>query len=355
MSRKPLHYFPCGNTAKGYYSLYESVLEGINQVFLLEGGSRGARSLCIQSVSETLRANGESLDILHCPFHPDWLEGLLLTDKGIALLDCDVSEIRKFVSADAIQVIVMETENNQLLPADRKGVLTARVAAEYEKAYAAFSASLKAHDDIEDIYISQMDFSEADQLAQRLIQTFYGEQTAGKTAVVKHRFLGAATPDGAADFIPNLTADIEKRYFIKGRAGSGKSTMLKKIAAAGADKGFDVEIYHCGFDPNSLDMVILRELGLAIFDSTAPHEYEPEKESDEIVDMYDLCIAPGTDEAFSAEIDRTTQAYKEKMKEGITYLSKAKSMLDELERGKGCAEEGQFERVCSILVSEITE
>ena len=34
---------------------------------------------------------------------------------------------------------------------------------------------------------------------------------------------------------------------------------------------FDVEIYHCGFDPHSLDMVIVREVGIAIFDSTSPH------------------------------------------------------------------------------------
>lgn len=66
--------------------------------------------------------------------------------------------------------------------------------------------------------------------------------------------------------------------------------MLKKIVAAGEQRGFDVEVYHCGFDPNSLDMVILREKGIAIFDSTAPHEYFPERNSDEIIDMYERCI-----------------------------------------------------------------
>ena len=40
--------------------------------------------------------------------------------------------------------------------------------------------------------------------------------------------------------------------------------MLKKLAKVAEEKGFDVEVYHCGFDPNSLDMVIVRELGFAI-------------------------------------------------------------------------------------------
>ena len=44
---------------------------------------------------------------------------------------------------------------------------------------------------------------------------------------MKHRFLGAATPKGAVDFVPNLTEGLPHRYFIKGPPGPGKSTMLK--------------------------------------------------------------------------------------------------------------------------------
>lgn len=47
----------------------------------------------------------------------------------------------------------------------------------------------------------------------------------------------------------------------------------KKIAAAAESRGFDVEMYHCGFDPESIDMVLVRELKFCVFDSTNPHEY----------------------------------------------------------------------------------
>ena len=76
------------------------------------------------------------------------------------------------------------------------------------------------------------------------------------------------------DYVPNLTENIRKRYFLKGRPGR-KINSFEKLASVALNRGFDVEIYHCGFDPNSLDMVILRELDIAIFDSTAPHEYFP--------------------------------------------------------------------------------
>ncbi|MDD1369547.1 hypothetical protein PTB13_16880, partial [Bacillus sp. MHSD17] len=113
---------------------------------------------------------------------------------------------------------------------------------------------------------------------------------------------------------------------------SGKSTMLKKLAKAAEEKGFEVEVYHCGFDPNSLDMVIVRELGFAIFDSTAPHEYFPSREGDEIIDMYALIVTPGTDEKYATEIRDVSIQYKAKMNEAMSFLAKAKSVRDKLER-----------------------
>lgn len=107
--------------------------------------------------------------------------------------------------------------------------------------------------------------------------------------------------------------------------------MLKKLAAEAENRGFDIEIYHCGFDPHSLDMIIVRELGLAIFDSTAPHEYFPNRDGDEIVDMYEITINSGTDEIFAEQLKDISTRYKNKMTEAISYLARAKTQRDTLE------------------------
>ncbi|MDQ0859431.1 PRK06851 family protein [Bacillus sp. V2I10] len=354
MKGKAIHYYASGNTAKGYFSLYKFAVKELNRVFLLQGGSRACRSEYMKTISESLLSAGHSIEYLHCPSNNDWIEGFIVADAGIGIIDDEVPEIRKHISVENMQVIVLENEM-KLHSANRDviGQLTADISSKFQEAYRTFAASLKAHDDIEDIYIANMDFTKANQLSNDLIELFFGEEKADKPSNVKHRFLGAATPNGAVDFIQNLTEDIGKRYFIKGRAGSGKSTMLKKIAAAGEEKGYDVEIYHCGFDPNSLDMVILREKGIAIFDSTAPHEYEPERETDEIIDMYQTCITPGTDEKFAAEINRTTKAYKDKMKEAITYLSEAKELVDQLEEIKGEKTSFRFIDLNELIADEI--
>jgi hypothetical protein len=46
-----------------------------------------------------------------------------------------------------------------------------------------------------------MDFSEANKLTEELITLFYSNNSISKEPNVKHRFLGAATPNGAVDFI----------------------------------------------------------------------------------------------------------------------------------------------------------
>lgn len=329
------HYYAGGNTAKGFYSLYDSVLEGLEQLYILKGGPGTGKSSLMKKIGRLMEGKELDVEYLHCASDNNSIDGIILPNLKIGIVDGTAPHVIEPKAPGVIEEYVnLGVAWDSRILVENKGEILAlnqKISEKFNQAYETFAASLRAHDDIEEIYISNMDFSKANQLTEDIISCFYGERSLEKESKVQHRFLGAATPNGAVDFIQNLTEDIEKRYFIKGRAGSGKSTMLKKIVAAGEKRGFDVEVYHCGFDPNSLDMVILRELGIAIFDSTAPHEYFPDRESDEMIDMYETCITPGTDEKYAEDIARTTKAYKDKMKEAISYLAEAKRLRDQLE------------------------
>ena len=90
-------------------------------------------------------------------------------------------------------------------------------------------------------------------------------------------------------------------------------------------------MYHCALDPKSLDMIIVRELGLCVFDSTSPHEYFPERLGDGIIDIYGLCVAPGTDERFSTELEILQQKYNEIIAEGRVLIRKINESIIEEE------------------------
>jgi hypothetical protein len=82
-------------------------------------------------------------------------------------------------------------------------------------------------------------------------------------------FLGGASPAG---FETSFWSEHSGYYgyYLKGGPGTGKSTLLKKIAVAFPDE--PVSLYHCASDPQSLDAVVLETRGVYIADATAPHE-----------------------------------------------------------------------------------
>lgn len=86
-------------------------------------------------------------------------------------------------------------------------------------------------------------------------------------------FLGANSPSGFYSLYDQmLDPDTARRVFLlKGGAGCGKSSLMKRSAAALEDLGEKVEYIHCSGDPDSLDAVIFPDLKAAIVDATAPH------------------------------------------------------------------------------------
>ena len=50
---------------------------------------------------------------------------------------------------------------------------------------------------------------------------------------------------------------------------------MKSVAAQLQEKGFDLEVFHCSSDVDSLDAIAVPSLKVAIVDGTAPHVIEP--------------------------------------------------------------------------------
>ena len=90
-------------------------------------------------------------------------------------------------------------------------------------------------------------------------------------------FLGANTPAGFYSLYDQLIDPQSARriYLLKGGPGCGKSSLMRRAAAAAEEEGLSVEYIQCSGDPDSLDGVVFPSLGAAIVDATAPHIIEP--------------------------------------------------------------------------------
>lgn len=330
------HFFLCGNTAKGFRNLFSTNIESLRKIFILKGGPGTGKSTLIKKISKELEELKYDVEHIHCSSDPNSLDGIIIPKLGVGIVDGTAPHVIEPTAPGAIEEYVnlgvawdtdrLGTHTNEILDIQND------IKRCYEKAYAEFAKGLKVHDEWEKIYIENMDFSKANKLTEEVIDKLLGNTQLNKTSCIKHRFLGCSTPYGAVDFVENITESIGKRYFIKGRPGSGKSTMLKKIQKNAQYRGIDIEVYHCGFDPDSLDMLLFPELNLCIFDSTAPHEYFPSRSGDFVIDMYSELINSNTDEIYKDELEDIVARYKSYVSEGTAYLATAKSYHDKLEK-----------------------
>ncbi len=106
---------------------------------------------------------------------------------------------------------------------------------------------------------------------------------------IRNMFPGGNTSEGffsLFDYIINQ--DHARRIFVlKGGPGVGKSTFMKKISYTVTMGGHDVEHMHCSSDPNSLDALVIPDIGVALVDGTAPHVVDPKMPGaiDEIINL----------------------------------------------------------------------
>lgn len=90
-------------------------------------------------------------------------------------------------------------------------------------------------------------------------------------------FAGASTPKGFCSFFGELYDGDrgEAAYLLKGGPGTGKSTLLRRLAEEGARQGDRPTLFLCSSDPDSLDAVRFDRARLCVADATAPHVMEP--------------------------------------------------------------------------------
>ncbi len=136
-------------------------------------------------------------------------------------------------------------------------------------------------------------------------------------------FLGANTPEGFYSLFTELHSpeDGWRLYIIKGGPGTGKSTLMKRIAAAADKKGLFCERIYCSSDPESLDAVIIPSLKISIADGTPPHVIEPKYPgvSEKFVDL-GLFRDDSRLDAFRGEIIETAKENSFYHKKCVDFL-----------------------------------
>ena len=145
-------------------------------------------------------------------------------------------------------------------------------------------------------------------------------------------FLGANAPKGYFSRFDQLFSESPngKCFLLKGGPGTGKSTMLKKIASVLNEKGTSTEIIYCSADTDSLDAVISFDGKIVAADATLPHSVEPKYPGiyETTVDLSD-CWNKEILLEHEKEIAELFDSNRRLHEEARRYISAAANLFDE--------------------------
>lgn len=326
-------YLVAANTCEGFVSYFDDFLKRGKRVLILKGGPGCGKSSFMKKIGNTLIEKDYELEFIYCASDSDSLDAIFVHGIDLIIVDGTAPHVIDPKYPGVVESILNFGEyfdEDKLRESGEEIKKTIDIKAkEYKKLYEVLKNAKAIHDKIEKEYIIGMDFEKATNIASSLAKEIVTGEGNGSGEEI-HRFSGALTPTGQAVYYDELTDGIKTKYIIKGRAGSGKSTLMRKVASTAISKGYDVEVYHCGLDPKSLDMVIIRELSVAILDGTAPHVVDPVG-NDKVIDMFEECIDKDIVNEEEGIILAKNKEYKEEIDKAKEIFKNIKSLHEKLE------------------------
>ncbi|WP_431027220.1 nucleotide kinase [Lysinibacillus sp. LZ02] len=338
MSKTVTHFFGHAMTGQGMKNVYKDLMNEAETVYLLKGAHSFQVAALLQKLGSYYHEKGADIEYFHDPLFEQAIEAVFVkTPHPILFLQATNLTIKPdFMNMRNDVISLSDCIDEQKLAANETFLtLIETKKTYYQQCFTALANAIHIHDDWEVETRKQMNWKGLDHQYAELVTHLFEGKKLEKPSTLTHRLLGTLTPAGARDTVQSITQNLEKRLFIKGYPGTGKSSMMKKLANEALNRGFDVQLVWCGLDSNSIDMVILPELNFCIFDSTEPHVYFPDENrpGDAIFDIAKHCQPTAVEEA---NIKSIVAKYKAAISEATHFAKlyaeeerKVRAMVDD--------------------------
>ncbi len=342
------HIYPGNNTTEGFYSYYNYILgqREANRIICIKGGPGVGKSTFMRKIGETFLEQGEDVDFMHCSSDNNSLDGVVLKNKRIALIDATSPHVVDPINPGAVDQIIhlgdFWDENG--IRENKLAVIETneRIKKMFQYSYNYIAAAGKIYDNIAAMYDTAIEKAEI----YKITATVVGDELAHKEICltpgnIKKFFASAITPMGFTNYIKNLVTGYKKVYIISSPVGLSASSLLNIFSESVIYRGFDLEQYYCPMKPESkIEHLLVPEIGVAFISVNKYHDLEPweiatdenEANNPEIIhiDMNDM-IERRKLEKIEYFIQTNYESMDSLLLEGINYLKLAKQEHDYLE------------------------
>ncbi len=257
MNGNVTYYFGHALTGQGVKHLYKELMDEAELVYFLQGAPAFKGSELLKELGYFYVKQG---------FSVEWFKHALLEDIVEAVYVKGCNRLFVWASEWAIEPTLLGTKHRVLSFYDcleeerlvKKGEQLANAMQERvswrEKCIATLNHAIKLHDNWEVITQSCMDWKALDEQVANLKTEIFQSITLNKAGIRTHRLLGTLTPRGAENTVDSITKNITTRLMIKGKPGTGKSSLMKGLADEANARGLDAQIIWCGLGDRIFDI-----------------------------------------------------------------------------------------------------
>lgn len=336
MGGRRRYYYPGGNTPKGFFSYYDHILsqEKAVKIFCMKGGPGTGKSTFMRKIGEKMLDEGHDVDFLLCSSDPDSLDGIVIRDRNIALIDGTAPHVVDPKNPGAVDAIInlgeYWDESGIRKRKDEILITGDNIKRCYANAYKYLRAASEIYNSIEELYSLA---AKREEMYKNTAGLIYRElshrELSPRRGAEKKFFAGAITPKGIVNTVSSLTEGCDNVYILRMPVGMNGNIVFEGFGENAVIRGLDTESYYCPLDPeNKIEHLIIPEISTAIVSSNRYHEVPIVSAT--VIDMrlyirYDLL------EKHKETIARGEEKLNELLELAVSCLKDAKASHDILE------------------------
>ena len=328
---KEKHVFAGNNTSEGFFSYFEHLLkpEEAKHIYILKGGPGIGKNHFMKKFADKMTEKNHSIEYIHCSSDNVSLDGILIPELKILLVDGTAPHTIDPVIPGAVDEIINLGAflDVHKLYKHKAAIIQINKAKSniYKSAYRYLKAAGIIYDEISSIYDLYVDLDKFNEMCEKAVTKLFAHSYGNKSGNIRKLFTESFTANGYISHTELFFQDNEV-WAVAGKDTNYSSVFLDRILNEAVKKGYTAECYYKPLSPKKLQHIYLPEKKLIIVTA----ETLMNEKYDEVFDIHSI-IDPDSIKKRISEIEKNLHLYDLLIKNALDKLSETKKMHDLLE------------------------
>ena len=329
---KEKNFFAGNNTAQGFYSYFDNIIkvDEARHIYILKGGPGVGKSTFMKKFASKMLGKGHSVEYVHCSSDNDSLDGIVVPELKIALIDGTAPHTVDPSVPGAVDEIInlgVYLDRHQLEKHKMQiSQLVQKKSRLYKSAYRYLEAAGIISEEINSIYDQYINVNEFNNMLDQAVKKLFPEKMYSiKKGNIRKLFAESYTSDGYVSHTTSL-CNGKKTWAVVGEDTNYTSLFLENIAEEAMKRGYNIECFFRPLHPDKLQHLYIPDKSLMIISA----ENHMSLSYDEVFDMH-LIMDTESIKSRISEIENNLHLFDLLIKSALEKLSATKKAHELLE------------------------